>query len=65
MNYDPLETCPYDAAHRILRSRMQYHLIRCAKNFPNSKKKQCPYDACHIVDPIDYNVNQFILSFKS
>lgn len=53
---DPLESCPFDPVHRILRSRMQFHLTKCSKNFPKASKtkKQCPYDTRHIVNLVEY-----------
>ena len=49
---DFYETCPYDSVHRILRSRMQTHLTRCARNFSDASeyKKICPFNTCHVVD---------------
>ncbi|XP_058788731.1 gametocyte-specific factor 1-like isoform X2 [Phymastichus coffea] len=46
-DYDPVIICPYDANHRIAKSRIQRHLVKCEKNFPPNYKKQCPYDASH------------------
>ncbi|XP_014205791.1 uncharacterized protein LOC106637508 [Copidosoma floridanum] len=54
MIHDPHVNCPYDESHRILRSRLAFHLTRCSKNHPNAKKKQCPYDVRHLIDPVDF-----------
>lgn len=72
-DHDPEETCPYDETHRIRRSRMVYHLTKCSKQYKlnvwdaNKKKKQCPYNACHIIDAplfkVEYKINfgQFLI----
>ncbi|XP_066592885.1 uncharacterized protein [Prorops nasuta] len=48
-----LETCPYDPAHRIRRNRLQCHLMKCAKNFPNSTKEKCPFNQTHIIEKLE------------
>ncbi|XP_043261984.1 uncharacterized protein LOC122402892 [Colletes gigas] len=45
--------CPFDKSHRIIRSRLQTHLVKCAKNYPGVKLV-CIYDASHKVDPQNY-----------
>lgn len=57
MEFDPIETCPYDAVHRIRRSRMQFHIITCSKNFPTSKMMQCPFDARHRINQVEFEVS--------
>jgi len=47
MNFDDLVQCPYNKAHMIKRSRVQYHLIKCKKNHPNVTLAICPYNASH------------------
>ncbi|XP_026754799.2 gametocyte-specific factor 1-like [Galleria mellonella] len=42
---DPFVTCPYNACHRVSRSRIQAHLVKCQKNYP--KLDICPYNATH------------------
>ncbi|KAL7303102.1 hypothetical protein TKK_0004315 [Trichogramma kaykai] len=49
IDLDPVIVCPYDENHRIARSRLQRHLVKCEKNFPPDYKQQCPYDATHRV----------------
>ncbi|XP_050404485.2 uncharacterized protein LOC126820502 [Patella vulgata] len=47
---DPEDTveCPYDKSHMVRVRRMQYHLLKCRKNFASTKDyKTCPYNATH------------------
>ncbi|KAK0083819.1 hypothetical protein PV325_008139 [Microctonus aethiopoides] len=52
---DPLVDCPLDNVHRIRRSRMQYHLVRCLKNhtLSTSTKVKCPFNPLHIVEAVE------------
>lgn len=43
--------CPYEKSHIILKSRIQYHLIKCAKNHPHIKLERCPFDVTHHLRP--------------
>ncbi|XP_015591120.1 uncharacterized protein LOC107265803 [Cephus cinctus] len=52
-----LETCPYDPSHRIRRYKMPMHLVKCEKNHRASGKVRCPYNAVHIVDPVEYQAH--------
>ncbi|XP_076235258.1 uncharacterized protein LOC143179783 [Calliopsis andreniformis] len=49
---DPILTCPYDKVHRIRKSVLPYHLVRCGKNNTSSGKLHCPFDVFHLVDEI-------------
>ncbi|XP_064542771.1 gametocyte-specific factor 1 homolog [Drosophila montana] len=52
----PVDTyikCPYDAGHRILRSRLSWHLTRCARNHPGSNMIRCPFNTTHVVHSSD------------
>ncbi|CAH0730651.1 unnamed protein product, partial [Brenthis ino] len=42
---DPFVTCPYNSSHRVPRSRIQSHLVRCKEKNPNFVI--CPYNATH------------------
>ncbi|KAK6182710.1 hypothetical protein SNE40_010332 [Patella caerulea] len=47
---DPEDTveCPYDKSHMVRVKRMQYHLLKCRKNFASTKDYlTCPYNATH------------------
>ncbi|XP_012282846.1 uncharacterized protein LOC105701027 [Orussus abietinus] len=44
---DPIIICPYDRSHRIVRSRIQKHIVKCERNFPENYKEICPYNATH------------------
>ncbi|XP_051163876.1 uncharacterized protein LOC127283175 [Leptopilina boulardi] len=58
---DPLQTCPYDESHRVMKSRMQWHLVKCRKNHISDKSqfKTCPYDVTHIINEVEfaYHIN--------
>lgn len=41
-------TCPYDKVHRILRARLNVHLMRCARNHTGSKLVRCPFNNNHL-----------------
>lgn len=45
--YDETVTCPYNKCHIILRSRIQTHLIKCARSHPDIKLEVCPFDVTH------------------
>lgn len=42
---DPFVSCPYNSAHRVPRSRIQSHIVRCKEKNPNLII--CPYNATH------------------
>lgn len=44
-----LLTCPYNKAHQIQRNRMQTHLIKCRKSYPEILKTVCPFNVTHLV----------------
>lgn len=39
--------CPFDN-QLVPAKRMQYHLMKCKKNYPHVKYFICPFNACHI-----------------
>ncbi|XP_055940792.1 gametocyte-specific factor 1 homolog isoform X1 [Argiope bruennichi] len=45
-----LETCPFDEAHKVKRSRMQIHIAKCRLNHLDSPQPfVCPFNATHIL----------------
>jgi len=40
-------TCPYNPSHQITVERIQFHLVKCRKNHPQSDNVICPYNASH------------------
>ncbi|KAL7301464.1 hypothetical protein TKK_0005904 [Trichogramma kaykai] len=54
MNDDTWVTCPYNVAHRALKSRFQFHLTKCRTQHNSGDKKQCPYDANHIINVLEF-----------
>ncbi|XP_015514394.1 gametocyte-specific factor 1 homolog [Neodiprion lecontei] len=51
---ESLLTCPYNASHRLARKRMQFHLTKCRKAYPLSKKQTCPFNATHLVNEQEF-----------
>lgn len=50
-------SCPYNKAHQIIRSRMQTHLAKCKKAYPEQKLLECPYNTIHKVLEAEYMVS--------
>lgn len=61
--YDDTVICPYNKCHVILRSRIQTHLIKCAKQHPEIKLDTCPFDVTHKFRPEEKNVRYLANNF--
>ncbi|KAG8038876.1 hypothetical protein G9C98_003183 [Cotesia typhae] len=46
---DPIITCPVDKAHRIAKSKLQKHLIKCLKANGLGDKMVCPFNSLHVI----------------
>ncbi|XP_073978107.1 uncharacterized protein isoform X6 [Rhodnius prolixus] len=57
---EPVLVCPYNKAHSIIKSRMQFHLVKCRLQSPNSEKVVCPFDSTHIVPKVELEFHQQI-----
>ncbi|KAL5275851.1 GTSF1 family protein [Megaselia abdita] len=44
-----LLSCPYNKSHQIQRNRMQTHLIKCRKSYPEISKVACPFNVTHLI----------------
>ncbi|XP_055998472.1 uncharacterized protein LOC125683191 isoform X2 [Ostrea edulis] len=44
---EELTPCPYDKVHMIRAKRMQYHLMKCRKNYAGRDFATCPFNARH------------------
>ena len=44
---DPVVICPYNEKHLIFKSRLQKHIVKCEKKYPEHYKVMCPYNATH------------------
>ncbi|KAJ8961029.1 hypothetical protein NQ314_006011 [Rhamnusium bicolor] len=47
--HDPEEKimCPYNPSHHIRRYRMNVHLVKCKKSYPESKLVECDFNVNH------------------
>lgn len=54
--YEETVICPYNKCHIILKSRIQTHLVKCAKQHPEIKLDTCPFDVTHKFPPEEKNV---------
>ncbi|XP_035724354.1 gametocyte-specific factor 1-like [Vespa mandarinia] len=64
MATDDYVTCPYDPSHRILKSRMSRHLIKCELNHPTLRLLTCPYNKIHRISPLEYEHHLSICESK-
>nr|CAH7738947.1 unnamed protein product [Callosobruchus chinensis] len=39
--------CPYNSAHYILRKRMNTHLVKCKRSYPEAKLVECDFNMLH------------------
>lgn len=53
LDYEEMVTCPYNSSHRIRKYRMQIHLVKCKKNYPDSDLVPCDFNATHIVHKLE------------
>lgn len=56
--YDETVACPYNKSHVILKSRLQTHLVKCARNYPDIRLVLCPFNVTHRFRPEEKAVNQ-------
>ncbi|XP_014242036.1 gametocyte-specific factor 1-like [Cimex lectularius] len=47
-----LVKCPLDDSHILKKERLQYHLVRCLKQY-NGTKVRCPYNATEYIEVDD------------
>jgi len=49
MPWEKTITCPYNPAHQITVEKIQWHLVKCAKNHPGAQMGVCPFNSAHHV----------------
>ncbi|KAK2580174.1 hypothetical protein KPH14_012443 [Odynerus spinipes] len=49
-----LLSCPYEETHRIAKSVMAKHLLKCEKSHPTVKLERCPYNILHRIKPLEF-----------
>lgn len=54
--YEETVICPYNKCHVIMKSRIQTHLVKCAKQHPEIVLDTCPFDITHKFRPEEKNV---------
>lgn len=59
--YEETVICPYNKCHVILKSRISMHLSKCAKQHPEIKLEECPFDTTHRIRQEDMNVRFFMV----
>ncbi|KAK9507389.1 hypothetical protein O3M35_007255 [Rhynocoris fuscipes] len=42
--------CPFNKSHVVRSHRIQYHIVKCLKNYKGSKVP-CPFNASEYIDP--------------
>lgn len=55
--YNDTVICPYNKCHVILKSRIQTHLVKCARTYPDVELETCPFDVTHRYRKEDSKVN--------
>ncbi|CAG5036754.1 unnamed protein product [Parnassius apollo] len=60
---DPFVACPYNFAHRVPRSRIQAHIVKCQPNYP--ELNICPYNATHRVSKLEMRTHVLNCPSKS
>uniref|UniRef100_A0A182P1H5 CHHC U11-48K-type domain-containing protein n=1 Tax=Anopheles epiroticus TaxID=199890 RepID=A0A182P1H5_9DIPT len=48
-NFGTVAVCPYNNSHQVPVERMQKHLVRCRRQYPNAKMAVCPFNNAHHV----------------
>lgn len=54
-------TCPSDKVHRMLRARLNVHLMRCARNYSGSKLVRCPFNSTHLQKADELQVSVLLM----
>ncbi|ESN93881.1 hypothetical protein HELRODRAFT_88068 [Helobdella robusta] len=54
---DEIATCPYNPEHKVLRSRLSYHIVKCQKTYIGEPKKTCPFNALHIIPASSFELH--------
>lgn len=47
---DLLVSCPYNPAHRIKKSKLMNHIVKCKKYSKTENLEECPLDRSHVVN---------------
>lgn len=45
--------CPYNKTHTMPAKRLQYHLMKCRRNFRGIEFATCPFNARHVMPKRD------------
>jgi len=63
MNPNDLVLCPYNKAHKMLRKKLQQHLIKCRAYYKDEVELLvCPFNKAHLIPEPEYVVSVFLKS---
>lgn len=57
MHPNPFVECPYNKAHQVPKLRLQYHLVKCRRQYPDANIKVCPFNATHIMPVPEFELH--------
>ncbi|CAB0017354.1 unnamed protein product [Nesidiocoris tenuis] len=54
--------CPYEPSHSILKTQIQFHLLKDHPNYVGPRKEPCPFNTTHLIDVALLEVPSHIFS---
>ncbi|KAJ2941753.1 hypothetical protein O0L34_g15859 [Tuta absoluta] len=63
LELDPWVHCPYNSVHKVPKSRIQAHIVKCQKNYP--PLAICPYNATHRLSEKEMKTHVFSCPSKA
>lgn len=61
MDPNDLVDCPYNKAHKMLRKKLQQHILKCREYYKNEVELLvCPFNKAHLIPEPEYFVSYYI-----